>query len=100
MLGWRDPDTVVVQSFAEDGATPFVAVDVRTGERDVLVDHDLGPSAWGTGPVVASEAWAAPTYDAPAPPEPWDPRLLTGLAVATVLAGGVAVLVWRSRVRP
>ncbi|NYJ01219.1 hypothetical protein HNR19_001917 [Nocardioides thalensis] len=101
VVAWRDERTVVVRRFTDRSASsvPFLAVDVRTGESTVLVDNQ-SQTDWLIQPLVAADAWAAPTYDAPEPPSQWDPRLVLGGGVAVVLAGGIAVLRWRRRVRP
>lgn len=95
VLGWRDADHVV----ARKGRAPtdFVAVDVRDGSVEVLsrpASHNYVP-----GTIVAGEAWSAPTYDAPEPDWPTDPRLTIAVGVGGALAALVGLILWRRRVR-
>lgn len=95
VLAWRDESHVAVLQAVPGGDTPrYVAIDVHTGEREVLgTFEEYVGWFW---PVVARDAWAAPVYDArepdwPAGPWPW---VRGGLLV--LLGAG---LLWRRRAR-
>lgn len=94
VIAWRDEGHLVVYDNASRG---YLSVDVTTGETSPLVTPT---DNWTPGLQVAADAWQAPSYDAPAPPDPLDPRLAWGGSIAVVLLGGVAVVLWRRRVRP
>ena len=100
VLGWRDQDHVVVQRYRQaDGA--YLSVDVRTGDSEQLLD--LPPENWSPGVLVPQDVWQAPQFAAPAPPDPMSPRTratLVGTGAAAVVLGGVALVLWRRRVRP
>lgn len=101
VAGWRDADTVVVRTsvVSEEGGdlSAYQAVDVVTGDASVLTIDDT--RAGVSRLQVARDGWAAPTYDAPEPPTPWSPRVVTGALTLTVVIG-IAIVGWRRRVRP
>ncbi|GAA2156743.1 hypothetical protein GCM10009844_45200 [Nocardioides koreensis] len=101
VLGWLDEDTLMVWRRADRGPldrTVLGRVSVRTGAFEEKVRF---PRLVGPGNVqFATDLLDAPSVHAEAPPRPLDPRVVTGLAVGTVLAAGVALLLWRRRVRP
>ncbi len=94
VLAWRDDRHLVVWTH---GHAAYQLVDVDTGRTEDFITP--GPS-WVPGMHLADDAWSAPTYDAPAPPTPLDPRLVTASAVAVLVFGLGALLLWRRRVRP
>ena len=94
VVAWRDDERLVVRTYGHPG---YDAVDVRTGATEPLVT--LPPTPWSPGLQVARDAWGAPTYAAPAPPSPMDPRLVWGGAAAIVLLGAGALVLGRRRVR-
>lgn len=95
LVAWRGQQHVVVQT---EGVEGYQSVDIATGEAETLTVP--GPS-WAPGLHVAQDAWSAPTYAATAPPAPAGADPWPGIAaVAVVLLGGLALLVWRRRVRP
>ncbi|GAW52575.1 MULTISPECIES: hypothetical protein [unclassified Nocardioides] len=93
VVGWRGSRQVVVRTF---DLAAYQAVDVETGRAEPLT---VPGSSWVPGFQVAQDAWSAPTYDAPAPPTPPDPRWPWVGSGAGVLLGGLALVLWRRRVR-
>jgi hypothetical protein len=91
VLGWRDDQHLVVYG---DGAV-YRSVGIDSGEAVSLVDADLPNGNY----LVAQDAWSAPSFDAPAPPDPLDPRLTWGGGVGVVVAGAFLLVLWRRRVR-
>lgn len=102
VLGWRGERLVVARLPGKsaraggDMLVEIVAVDVVTGDGEVLADGDLGMLGW---------AWATDLLDAPVvqgvePATPMDPRevvVLLGLAALGTLGG---MVVWRRRGHP
>ncbi|MFC6345445.1 hypothetical protein ACFP8W_25900, partial [Nocardioides hankookensis] len=95
VVGWRDDDHVVVVD--RDGR--YASVDVDTGASQPLVTVDSG-AVWDPRLQVAADAWSAPTFAAPAPPDPMSRLLVAEIAVFVVVLGAGAILLWRRRVRP
>src|SRR3978361_2121999 len=106
IVGWADDRHVMVVNQISPIVVPG---DGSTSDRYVLDRVDVLP-----GKVVqvsdvgnlgddwiyfASSMLDAPTRDLPAPPEPLDPRLKVGLVIGVLLLAGVALVVWRRRVR-
>lgn len=87
--GWVDEQHVAVEV-----DTRLVSVDVTTGSQRTLVDGTGGGAQFAAGLL------GAPTYAAPAPPTPLDPRLLTLLVLLVAGAAGLTLRWWRRRVRP
>lgn len=95
VVGWRDDGHVVTQAIGSPG---YWSVDVETGDAEQIVD---GPDeVLPMTVVVAQDAWAAPTFDAPEPPHPLSPWLVWGGTGAAVVLGALALVWWRRRVRP
>jgi hypothetical protein len=106
-LGWADDrhllvvDQVFPTSSYGVGATvpvryALARVDVRTGR----VTSVASMGKMGAASVdFAGDLLGEPTKDFPAPPEPLDPRVVSGLALAIVVVGGAALVLWRRRVR-
>jgi hypothetical protein len=106
IVGWADDSHVMVVNQISPVSTPGVGstneryalerVDVRTGQVVQVTDlGDLG----GSWIAFASSMLGAPSRELPAPPEPLDPRLEAGLVTGSLLLGGVALVLWRRRVR-
>lgn len=93
LVAWRDDRHLVVWTYGQEA---YQLVDVDTGATS---DFVTPAPAWAPGMHVAADAWSAPTYHATPPPTPLDPRLVTAVAVAVVVIGGWALLLWRRRVR-
>lgn len=93
VLGWRDDQHVVV--LLGDGS--YASVDVDTGQPQPLSTVDPG-AVWDPRLEVATFAWSAPTYDAPAPQSPLSPWVTGGAAVLVVVLGAAATVLWRRRV--
>jgi hypothetical protein len=91
VLGWRDDQHLVVYS----GSGDYRSVDIDSGQVAPLVHADLSNG----NVLIAQDAWSAPTYDAPAPPNPIDPRITWGGGIGVVVAGVGMLLLWRRRVR-
>lgn len=95
IVGWRDNEHLIVfESFA--AAASYASLDVATGEKETLL---VLPERFGSDVQVAYDALTGPSFAAPEPDGPTDPRWLVGLAgaIAVLLAGA---LTWRHRVRP
>ena len=105
LVGWSDEQHVVVtdqpggSASAGGGGPPAVLerIDVQTG-RVEQVSH-LAPGLGLSWISFASSTLGAPARDLPAPPTPMDPRVLAGLVVGLLVAGGVALVWWRRHVR-
>lgn len=101
IVGWRSDHELVTYAYAAGRAPVYEVTDVRTGERTELVRAP--EQTWGPGDLIAAEALGAPVFDAPAPPDLHDPRLLLALGVGGVLAALalalVGLILWRRRVR-
>ncbi|VXB46777.1 hypothetical protein [Nocardioides sp. AX2bis] len=103
LAGWRDDGHVVASDLARVAAedpepsTLLHSVDIITGDVEDLVVQRTAAD----GPLVlAQDALAAPTYDAPDPARPLDPRLEAALLAVALVTGIAGVLLWRRRVRP
>ena len=95
ILGWRDDHTVVASGrYLAGGGWYAYAVDVRTGAQQKVLRSS------GDSTQLAAGLLDLPVVTRPEPPRPWDPRLVTGLAVGIVVLSGAAVLGWRRRVGP
>lgn len=97
-----DDRTAVVERL-ETGAdldTPdrhaLTRVDLRTGQRTDLV---LLPPNGSGGDVVATDLLGVPPVDRPKPPRPLDPRARAAALGGVAIAGLLALVMWRRRVR-
>jgi hypothetical protein len=99
VLEWLDEDTLVTWRATEAGLprSDLARVAVASGRSEELVR--LPEYGWGIFQF-ATDLLDAPSVHAEEPPSPLDPRITAGLAVGTALAAGVALLLWRRRVRP
>jgi hypothetical protein len=106
IVGWADDSHVAVVNQVSPLGLPGTGsadarytldrVDVRTGEVVQVADvGNLGES-WIA---FASSMLDAPSRELPAPPEPLDPRLETGLVTGVLVLGGIALVLWQRRVR-
>ncbi|MGH3346649.1 MAG: hypothetical protein ACRDO4_06675, partial [Nocardioides sp.] len=99
--GWTDSEHVFVTRQSkppdEGGAHGVFEVDAATGDVEQIVRL---PDDWYSGVTWASDLLGSPVVDRPAPPTPLDPRLVTGLTSAALLAAGLALWRWRRRVTP
>lgn len=106
IVGWADDRHVMVVNQVSPVAVPgdgstgdryvLDRVDVRTGEVVQISDVGSLGDDWIS---FASSMLDAPSRELPAPPEPLDPRLEVGLVIGVLLLAGVALVVWRRRVR-
>lgn len=102
VLGWRDDETLVVVR-GEGGQWPAAdsvrmeAVDVRTGESDVLVRYDAQTDLGWTWAGALLDADPVPGRE---PPRPLDPRVLWGGLLGIAVLTIAALWGWRRRVRP
>ncbi len=96
VFGWRGEDHVVAGNI--DNRSRIWSVDIHTGERDLLLQFPW--TIWDRDTHIATDAWSGPRYDAARPPAPADTRLLAALQVPIVLVAGIALVLWRRRVRP
>ncbi len=103
VLGWTDATHLLaVRSVPSprsgdprDLVAAVVSMDSGTGASRTLVE--LAPSG---GAQVSTDLLARPTVPAVEPPHPWDPRLVTALAVVTLLVAAAVAVRRRIRVRP
>jgi hypothetical protein len=72
-------------------------VDVSTGESRMIVRFPV--DSLGGGWQFATDLLDAPSVAGVEPPSPVDPRATAGLTVAVCLAAGLALVLWRRRVR-
>ena len=87
VLGWKDATHVVVTRLAGKVVGAY-AVDIQTGEANLLTRFDTGNGAPGIE--VESDAWAAPVVQPDEPDWPMDPRLRVALwtmAIGALLVG-------------
>ena len=101
VLDWLDARTIVTLRRTgnppEEGSGLF-RVSVSSGESRELVRFVA--DSFGGGWQFATDLLDAPSVHAEQPPSPMDPRWTAGLAAGAVLAAGVALVLWRRRVRP
>ncbi|HSX69152.1 hypothetical protein [Nocardioides sp.] len=97
-VAWRDEEHLVVTRVADRNTDherwEYVVLDVETG----AVDEFIEPArATGSGNhLFAADAWTWPTWDAPAPDAPLNPRVVLGVGLVIVLASGLgSLLLWR-----
>lgn len=99
LLGWRDNETVLAWRWlSEEGPEAFTerglyAVDIRTGDDELIAD--LGPEL-----EFAAGLLHLPVVEQPEPQRPWNPWAKVTGGALIVLVGGLALLLWRRRVRP
>ena len=99
LLGWQDPDHVLVRAALPGPVRRFAgvyAVDVRTGTRDLLVRETR--ESWIGSPEYADVLWSRPLVSRPGPEPARDPRLVAGAGVLLV-GGAAALLLWGRRAR-
>lgn len=105
VVGWSDERHVVVTDqpggpASSNGAGPAAVlerIDVQSGRAE-QISH-LAPGLGLFWITFASSTLGAPARDLPAPPTPMDPRVVAGLVVGLLAAGGVTLVWWRRRVR-
>lgn len=97
VVGWRDDQHVVAEVPLGRRGAAFAAIDVTTGESELLVRG--APTPYAPRVVVAADAWAGETYDAAPPPDRMDPRWRYGVPGVVVLVAVGALVVWRRRAR-
>jgi hypothetical protein len=99
LVGWKDDEHVLVRGALRTPEGRFVAVyavDVRTGEHELLVSETR--VSWIGSPDYADELWSGATVARPGPERAYDPRLLAGTVVLAA-AGLPLLLGWRRRAR-
>jgi hypothetical protein len=97
VIAWAGPDRIVVLR-SPDGLidnADLELMDVRTGKTTTVLS-----GSFTNGEEYATELFAVPSRDFPAPPTPLDPRLVVGLGAGVVAAVALALVLWRRRVRP
>ncbi len=101
VIGWSDDQHVMVErrvgKVRDCLCMGVYEMDVATGASEVVVDLPEGyfhSGHWST------DLLGSPVVDRPAPPTPLDPRVATAWLVTTVIGAGVALVLWRRRVRP
>lgn len=95
--GWRDDDTVVVQTYRDDNSSEFIWVDAGTGATETFATYDSG----FTGASVASADLARDlvgewVIEERAPQQGWIEGILLGAVVGTVSGLAVWVVARRS----
>jgi hypothetical protein len=108
IVGWADEQHLLVVSEVSphgaigssdpNGRYALDSVDVGTGQ--VVQVAGMSDEQTSEGAIFATSMLGAPTRDFPAPPHPINQRLELGLVVGLLLLGGVALVIWRRRVRP
>ncbi len=108
IVGWADERHLLVVNLVSPSGTDASGdpnaryaldrVDVDTGQ--VVQMAAMSDEQTSVGAIFASSMLGAPPRDFPAPPTPMNQRLEAGLVLGVVLLGGVALVVWRRRVRP
>ena len=108
IVGWADERHLLVVNLVSPSGTDALGdpnaryaldrVDVDTGR--VVQVAAMSDEQTSVGAIFASSMLGAPPRDFPAPPTPMNQRLEAGLVLGVVLLGGVALVVWRRRVRP
>lgn len=97
-VAWRDEEHLVVTRL-EDRNTDherwaYALLDVETGEVDDLIEP--ADATGGGNYRFAAAAWSWPTWDAPEPAAPMNPRFVLSGGLALALASGLsAVVLWR-----
>ncbi len=107
IVGWADDQHVLVVNQVSQLDSPVPedprarydldSVDVASGEVVRVARMSDAQTSWGA--MFATSLLGAPTRDFPAPPHPINQRLEAGLVVGFLLLGGIALVVWRRRVR-
>jgi hypothetical protein len=107
LVGWADEEHVLVVNQVSPLGTPGVddpdaryaleRVDVISGEVVQVARMSDEQTSWGA--LFASSMLGAPTRVFAAPPHPVNQRLELGLVVGLFVLAGVALMVWRRRVR-
>lgn len=101
VLDWLDAHTLVTLRRERDRlqeGSGLYRVSVTTGESRELMRFPA--NSYGGGWRFATDLLRAPSVHADPPPRPLDPRVMTGLGIATVLAAAGGVVLWRRRVQP
>jgi hypothetical protein len=108
IVGWADEQHLLVVNqvsppdakYPDDPNARYAldSVDVDTGQ--VTQVAAMSDEQTSVGAIFAASLLGAPTRDFPAPPSPLNQRLEAGLVLGVLLLGGVALVVWRRRVRP
>jgi hypothetical protein len=107
IVGWADDQHVLVVNQVSHLDSPLPedpraryeldSVDVGSGQVVRVARMSDAQTSWGA--MFAASLLGAPTRDFPAPPQPINQRLEAGLVVGFLLLGGIALVVWRRRVR-
>ncbi|QIG42884.1 hypothetical protein G5V58_08980 [Nocardioides anomalus] len=96
LVGWLDDDRVVLET-ARDGRLVLEAVDVTSGEVEVLSTFDR---SYRSGEQLAVGLLDSPVVDAVPPPQPHDPRLVAaGVGAGVLLLLLLGLVLWRRRAR-
>lgn len=98
VLDWVGSGTLVTLrtgGVRRQQGTGVYAVSLATGASRRLVRNSSSAS-WQ----FATDLLGAPSVHAQEPPRPLDPRVMTGLAIGTVLAAIAGLVLWRRRARP
>jgi hypothetical protein len=98
VLGWAAGHVVVERKDGDRERARIDSVDVDTGEHVELVR--LASADDVRNLQLATDLFDDPTIAGVEPPDPVDPRTVTGLLGLTAIAGIGGVVVWRRRVRP
>lgn len=95
VYGWADTTHVaILQNDRVTARGTVRIVDVRTGDAVEVSSHVTNVQD------LARDLLGAPALPAVEPPHPLDPRKVTGLTTAVAVAGVLALILWRRRVRP
>lgn len=95
IAGWREPGMLVIHAEPAERSGRYTQLELDTGSTLELMEVARTDGA----PVIAADAWRAPTYAAPEPDWPMDPRVVPLVGVIVTCVAFVVIRRWRPRGR-